>query len=62
MMLKIVIFIEINVTGCDGFVDVAHGSGEPRTPVSLSLVTPHVCFIFMSLCVASTCFTFFLYI
>ena len=34
-MLQIVILNEINVTGCDGFVDVAHGLGEPRIFVSV---------------------------
>ena len=53
---------EINVTGCDGLVDIAHGLGEPRTLVSLSLVCASCLFIFMSLgVVGSTCFTFFLF-
>ena len=45
MMSWIVTFLnEINVMGCDGLVDIAHGLGEPHTPVSLSLLSvPHVC-------------------
>ena len=32
------LFNETNVTGCDHFVDIAHGLGEPRTLVSLLLL------------------------
>ena len=50
MMSCIVTFLnEMNVTGCDGLVDVAHGLGEPRTPVCLSLVYASCLFIFVSL-------------
>ena len=50
MMSWIVTFLnEMNVTGCDGLVDVAHGLGEPQTPVSLSLVYGSCLFISVSL-------------
>ena len=59
MMSWIVTFLnEMNVTGCDGSVDVAHGLGEPRTSVSLSLVYGSCLFIFVSLFLFSSCYLY----
>ena len=37
---------KINVKGCDNFVDVTHGLGEPRTLASLLFLCINVSFSF----------------